>query len=259
MILFYNSDTGASVVASLHGLATLTILRKYTFSAGWTHVVWSNGRVLFYNEWNGAAAIGRFDVNGAWTQTAVLPGNVLKPGWVDILSVGHHLWFHQLAQGWDLIGKLTDTGVVADSGTGFWHWRDGRVIMVAERDVIVSFSVSYRESAFIGFVRIDSDGNFRGLYPNSQTDPDWSVVLLSNGHILYYDDGVGGGKIIDPDGYKYDIDSLPSTAAAISSAWTHLVAVGQYILFYAQYNGSAAVGSIQPGGIFSGETKLAVE
>ena len=258
VLLFYNINTGAMVIASLYGKATLTVLHKYTFSPGWTHVVWSNGRVLFYNEYNGVAAIGSINPRGwVFTQTAVLPGNVLGPGWVDILSAGNHLWFHRLQEGWDLIARLTSTAVVAESRT--WHWEEGRVIMVAERDIVAGYSVDYRKRASISFVRIGYDGGFYGLYPWSETDPDWSTILLSNGFILYYDDGVGGGKIIDPDGYRYWIDDLPSTPANIGTAWTHLVAVGIYILFYAEYNGTAATGSIGPGGEFSGETKLTIE
>jgi len=258
LVLFYNVDTGATLVGALHGQATLTVLKTYTFSKGWTQVVWSSGRVLFYNEYTGLAAIGAFDVTGAFTQSASLPPNVLGPGWVNVVSAADNVWLHRLEQGWDIVGRLTPTGIANVSQDAAWHWRDGRAWMVAERDIVVSFSVDYRVDATIGILRLDHDGGLHGLYPYSQSDPNWTTVLPSNGFLLYYDDGVGGGKIVEPDGYKYDLDRLPWTPATISSSWTHLTAIGQAILFYAQYDGSAAVGSIGLGGVFSGETALTV-
>jgi hypothetical protein len=72
---------------------------------------------------------------------------------------------------------------------------------------------------------------------------------------MYYDEGTGGGKIVNgsPD---YWLEYLPWTSAAISPLWSHVIPVGARLLFYAQYDGDARVGAILPNGQFSGETKL---
>ena len=261
IVLFYDSLTGNGLTAYIESTNVGVPLKAFTLSPGWTHIAFCNRRLLFFNEHNGVANIGTIQRNGEVLQSAV--AEFLGPGPAVIFSDGHYLAIERVDMEFPeyttrLMCTLTPPAFFGappklkivhkiEFTHGDWGYQ-----FVAERDLIVAYYSNYRLWADIHFRFIDMDGNQRGV-GGGEIDPDYHTVILSNGYLLFYDNGVGAGKIVSPDGL---LKSQPGKFAAIQPYWSHLIAVGPRILFYSEHNGKARVGYISPNGEFSGETHL---
>lgn len=274
VILFYDEQSGKTQTAYIDWTGKGVPLKTFGLSPGWSQIAFCNGRLLFFNESTGVAAIATIGRDGAFHQNAVLTTfggdyadrpNPIGRGLANIISDGHHLFISREKE--SLVCRITPPYIGEGDGQNFsaliirvlssypedqGPWYN---LIVAGSGMLVGYSSAYRLSANIWFGWIDAGGDMHTLYPISESDPNWMTIVVSNGFLMFYDSGVGGGKIVtaSPD---YWLEDLPWKSAAISPNWSHLVPVGARLLFYAQYNGDARVGHITPNGDFSGETKF---
>jgi hypothetical protein len=253
VVLFYDSETGRALTAYIDLTGVGIPLKTFTLSPGWSHIAFCNRRLLFFNESNGLATVATIERDGAFAQK-VYATTSLDPGWADIVSDGHYLRI-----------RRDDSDSIYTLGPGDFYplvkfvrgdsWLNPeRGTTVAGCDLIAHYDVDYRNWASFWLRWIDADGKWHGR-ASIRVDPNWTTVVLSNGYLLFYDEGAGGGKIViaSPDDW---LDDLPWTSAAISPLWSHIIPIGTRLLFYAQYNGDARIGYISHDGEFSGEARL---
>lgn len=258
VVLFYDQLTGNALTVYIDLAGVGIPLRTFTLSPGWSNIVFCNRYLLFFNDSTGVAAIGNIRRDGWFEQSAAVAP--LGPGRAIIVSDAHHLLIGRGDT--ELVCRLVDDKLGRNPKikilgqhrlslyASFWN-----AIWVAGREMIVAYSVSYREEASYLFMWIDAAAETQVLQPWTETDPNWTTIVLSNGYILFYDEGIGGGKIVtgSPD---YILDYEPWRPANIQANWSHIIPVGTRLLFYAQYNGLVRLGHISPDGEFSGEIKL---
>jgi hypothetical protein len=287
VVLFYNFFTGKAETAYIDSTGVGIPLQKFaTFAPRWDHIVFCNRYLFFLNESSGVAAIGSIDYDGNFQQNRSLS---LGAGRTQIASDGYHM---QLIRSTTLRGGTagqllqictltpycgasqhgrkcepykpvidlglpqrpsdTEFRIVGEAAyRGEPNWSE---VIVGDAGLLVSYTVAYRESAYIYTGWISADGRPHQIEQGS-VSADWTSIALSNGYILFYDGAIGGARVVAASS-GVDRPDSKWKKAEIQSNWTHIIPVGPWLLFYAEYSGKARLGYISPKGEFSGEMKL---
>jgi hypothetical protein len=112
---FYNKATGSGAVGFD---PTERNYQKGHFSTGWSHTVWNNGGILFYNTGTGSAAVAvpvataPGIVDDIATKKTFAPGSFLKD-WTHITATGARVFFYNYSDGSAAIGRFVPNGQVA--------------------------------------------------------------------------------------------------------------------------------------------------
>jgi hypothetical protein len=97
-IFFYNSTNGSAAIGRLlpqvvFGATEFRTDRVYSagsFNTGWSHIVYANGALLFYNNNTGQGEIGTI-TNGIYSTSVRYPTGAFASGWTHIVATSFDL------------------------------------------------------------------------------------------------------------------------------------------------------------------------
>lgn len=119
--LFYNAANGTGA------LGFSPSEREYpkgAFASGWTHIVWNDSGILFYNTYDGSGAVAvpfaskpqsPHIVDDIKT-TKTFPAGAFSTDWTHVVATGSSVLFYNYADGAGAVGRLTPSSVGGANG-----------------------------------------------------------------------------------------------------------------------------------------------
>ena len=110
--IFYNASDGTLAI----GFAPSQRVLKGTVSAGWSHVVWNDSGILFYNSGtgSGAVAVPSGNASGVYnnlTTTKSFGSGAFLKNWTHVVATGSNILFYNHRDGSAALGRLLPSSV----------------------------------------------------------------------------------------------------------------------------------------------------
>lgn len=217
-IFFYSQKSGRGAVGATSYDGSFTTLRGFpagffyhqsinpsigVIRGGWSHITYHKGYLLFYDERSGKAEIGRADESGYRT---IKSYSTIAAGWTSIVSTADKLLFYN---------SNTGRAVVGD-----WNYSTNPLSILV-MNIYDNFST--------GWTHIVDGGRFGGQFYGT----------------LFYNAGTGVyvvGDIDSAGNFSTRFSNSRWRYSSLSTGWTHIIRVGDGLMFYNQTNGDVAVG-----------------
>jgi thermolysin len=231
-LFFFNRDSYACAVGHIEADGDFVTTQGFTLpgrnltpvgrgSGRWTHVVYSNGLLFFYNSNYGTAEIGEVTAGGyrRWKFYGIDSFGV---GWSHIVGVQGKMMFYNDRNGLAAVGELRKT-----AGPNFGEVVDVNFVQLG----------SYRFET--GWTHIVAAGSKGGVFTNA-----------NHRGLMFYNANSGQYVVgdIDTDTGAYRVRlALDSrwSYSMLQPGWKHIVRVGEGLFFYG--NESAMVGQLLTG------------
>jgi len=242
LALLYNPVTGKARSIEIQPF-TGAIWRgpEFQLAPGWDHIVYCHDRLVFLSESTGTGSVWKIEYEAKPRTITGFPA-----GRMTVVSDARRI----LAAGSNRIKICRPTDYSLDVLANTIDTLKLRATTTAGAGLFVDYVVRYREQADVGVSCIDAAEQPRRIASWGGVSPNWTMAVPTNGQVLMYDSEAGDGWVASAaSDSKWEFGH----PVGISAFWTHLVSVGSWLLFYAEYDGTFAAGFLAPDGTFSGE------
>gem|GEM_PF-1607583 len=217
-IFFYSKTSGRGAIGAIDRNGAFNTLRGFPAGffyhqvinpsigvtrSGWSHITYHKGYLLFYDERGGKAEIGRADESGYRT---IKSYQTIAAGWTSIVSTQDKLIFYNANTGRAVIGD--------------WNY-GANPLSILVLNIYDNFST--------GWTHIVDGGRFGGQFYGT----------------LFYNATTGlyvVGDIDSAGNFSTRFSNSRWRYSLLSAGWTHIIRVGDGLMFYNQTNGDVAIG-----------------
>lgn len=109
-ILAYSKYDGHATYYTFDLTGAYTPVANLSFSSGWTQIVKVPYGLFFYNANTGAAAFGRLNTRGVYTQLVTYPAGSFWTGWTHIINMPSGVFFYRASDGVAYLGTFDQNG-----------------------------------------------------------------------------------------------------------------------------------------------------
>ena len=222
------------------------------FSPNWTQVVEVGvGRLLYYNEQTGAAAMAEAALDGSMATTRRF---AFSTGWSSITYHQGHVMFYNKASGLAVVADFQSRSGELRQYPALYRFSTGWTHIVSSQNALVFYNAADGSGATGGWTF--SYGNCTGFcapadvrfqqqrsFAPGTFSLGWTHILETGWGVMFYNSTNGLSVMTDvtPAGV---ILTRSSTVRYLASGWTSLSLTQDCLLFYNKDTGDVAIGHI---------------
>lgn len=183
-VVFYNKQTGKSVIGRVDASGNYADLKAYTtWATNWSQIVpLGQGYIFFYNTTSGLTTLGRVTDDGTYTD--VQSSLSLGPGWTNVVPAGNNLiLFYKAGSNSGGIARVNPNGSISILKVYTTFYADWTNVTGLDNGVVIFYQTS---TGLVSALSVDSDGNLINQKQYNKVKFSDRVVPSIDGRVLFY-------------------------------------------------------------------------